>query len=73
MAEDAPVPRLMGRGDAPAPLHHGQAEAVGCGTGTGTQPRAGTTAQELHSQHGLAGLLKHGYFFCLYFNKHGLL
>lgn len=32
MAEDVPVPGLVGRGDAPAPLHHGQAEAVGTGT-----------------------------------------
>lgn len=44
MAEDVPVPRLVGGGDAPAPLHHGQAEAVGCGVGTRTWPRAGTAA-----------------------------
>lgn len=69
MAEDAPVPGLMGGGDAPAPLHHGQAEAIG----TGTWPRAGTAARELHSQHGPAGLPNMVIFFCLYFNKHYLL
>lgn len=42
MAEDVPVPRLLGRGDTPAPLHHGQAEALGCGTRTGTAVRSHT-------------------------------
>lgn len=36
MAEDVPVPGLLGGGDAPAPLQHGQAEALGCGTRAGT-------------------------------------
>lgn len=36
MAEDVPVPGLLGRGDAPAPPHHGQDEALGCATRTGT-------------------------------------
>lgn len=42
VAEDVPVSGLLGRGDTPAPLHHGQAEAVGCGTGTGTTVRSHT-------------------------------
>nr|XP_021140111.1 synaptotagmin-like protein 4 isoform X3 [Columba livia] len=57
VAEDAPVPRLLGRGDAPAALHHGQDEAIGCGTGTGIQMRAGTAARELHSLAGLPNMV----------------
>lgn len=50
MAEDVPVPGLLGGGHAPSPFHHGQAEAIGSGTGSRPHPGAGTAALEL--QHG---------------------
>lgn len=56
MAEDASVPGLLGGGDAPAPLHHGQAAAVGCSPGSVTWPRASSAAREPHSLRGSARL-----------------
>lgn len=70
VAEDVPVPGLLGRGDTAAPLHHGQAEAVGCGSGAWL--RAGTATQKPCLLHSVAGLPVLGWLYSL-INKHDLL
>lgn len=68
MAEDAPVPGLLGRGDTAAAPHHGQAEAIGCGTRTCTVVGSHTCCTAWQSCQ-----ICIVFSFFLYFNKHDLL